>query len=205
LAEHPVSVEFEPLIIAMNASARPSSRRGYTLLEMCVVMFILLLFLTAGLPAIQSAFTEQDLRSDSRELALCVRTAVLQSNDQHRPYVIELTSSNFYLHPVEPLVEQNDGAGQNVPAGNDANADPNSAPHLEDVEEMHTLNKPTKLLVPDPEKPKAWIPLTPTQWVFHPGTLYIVPRVRFTRGDAWIELGFNPLTGNVEDESNYFP
>jgi type II secretory pathway pseudopilin PulG len=195
----------------MNVRARSVScgasrnDRGYTLLEMCVVIFIIMLFITAGLPAIESAFTEQAVRTDSRELALMVRTAMLQSSDQHRPYVIDLTSSNLYLHPAEGLVETKDQSGQDAVSENDPSHQTNPEVQPEGVEVLHALDSRNKLLVPDPDKPQKWVPVKPTEWRFAPGGLCLLPRVRIERGESWQELGFNPLTGNVEDESYYFP
>ena len=44
-----------------------------------------------------------------------------------------------------------------------------------------------------------------TSWTFKPGELCPAMRVRITRGDAWLEMSFSALTGNVEDEKTYFP
>jgi prepilin-type N-terminal cleavage/methylation domain-containing protein len=195
----------------MNVRARPGlcgafhCDRGFTLLEMCIVLFIIMLFAAAGLPAIESAFTEQTMRADSRELALMVRTAVLQSSDQHRPYVIDLTSSNFYLHPAEAMVGGKDQSDQDAASDADSSDKTNTDLQSEDVEVMHAMGSGNKLLAPDPDKPRQWVPMTPTQWRFQPGGLCLLPRVRFERDRSWQELGFNPLTGNVEDESYYFP
>jgi len=179
--------------------------RGYTLLEMCVVIFIIMLFITAGLPAIESAFTEQAVRADSRELALMVHTAMLQSSDQHRPYVIDLTSSNLYLHPAEAMVEEKDQSDQDTASDADLSDKTNTNLQSEDVEVLHAIESGNRLLVPDPDKPRQWVPMPSTQWRFKPGGLCLLPRVRLERGKSWLELGFNPLTGNVEDDSYYFP
>ena len=40
---------------------------------------------------------------------------------------------------------------------------------------------------------------------FVPGDLCPATKVRLTRGDSWLEMTFNALTGNVETESAYFP
>src|SRR5277367_3057384 len=85
---------------APGLSWADSCRRGFTLLEMCMVLFIITLLLAAALPAIQTAFVEKAVRNDSHELALMVKTAMLQSADEHRAYIIDLTRSTITLHPV---------------------------------------------------------------------------------------------------------
>src|ERR1700733_15400714 len=71
--------------------------RAFTLLEMCLVLFIIALMVGAALPAIESVFVEQGLRNDSHQLVLMVKTAMIQSSEQHRPYLIELTSTNMIM------------------------------------------------------------------------------------------------------------
>jgi len=73
------------------------------------------------------------------------------------------------------------------------------------VETTTQLNDPDQLMTPDPVKANVWIAMPPTSWVFQPDELCPVPRVRLSRGDSWVEMGFNALTGNVEDETAYFP
>jgi len=180
-----------------------SRRRGFTLLEMCIVLFIIMLLLAAALPAIQTAFVEQSVRRDSHELALMVKTAMMQSADQHRAYIIELTRSSMMLHPASQPSPEGDSA---PPAGNSDDASAtgdNSAP--ENIDITHSIDSLNRVLLPDPEKPRAWLPAFSSSWLFQPGALCPAPRVRISRGNAWIELSFNPLTGNVEDEAAYFP
>jgi prepilin-type N-terminal cleavage/methylation domain-containing protein len=182
------------------AFAPRRARHGFTLLEICTVLFIILILLGVMMPAMQSVFVEQDLRNDSQQLSLMVKTAMYQSGDQHRTYVIDLTSTNLALHPAGVPSRDADTASPASPAGDDA-----TAPAQEDVEINRQLDTANKLLVPDPEKANAWTPMSATSWVFEPGHLCPATKVRVTRGEAWIEMNFNALTGNVENEASYLP
>lgn len=177
-----------------------------------MVLLIIALLFAVSMPAINSAFREQAVRHDSHELALMVRTAMIQSAEQHRPYVIDLSSGSMALHPQgretpdaavdsssEPAT--NNGPVAAVEGDNSLDA---VAP-MEDVTASSTLNAPNRLEVPDPHKSHAWISMPATQWIFQPGELCPAPRVRFSRGEAWVEMSFNALTGNIENESSYFP
>lgn len=175
------------------------SRSAFTLLEMCIVLFIIALLAATSMPAIQSAFTEQGLRNDSHQLALLVKTAMLQSAEQHRPYVIDLTANTMALHPLD---ESTPGGDATSNASADATA---QNPDLDTVETHLRLDPANKLLAPDPDKPNVWIAMPETHWLFQPGDLCPVPRVRLMRGKAWLEMSFNALTGNVEDEAYAFP
>jgi len=168
--------------------------RGFTLLEMCVVLLIMGLLLGMTLPAMRTAFVEQELRNDSRQLALMVRTAMLQSDEQSRPYVIDFTSKTLALHPQAPTAHDDDSTTSKAAA-----ARPPA------VEADFALDASTKVLVPNPDKAGEWIALPATTWLFQPGDLCHVPRVRLLRGEAWLEMSFNALTGHVEDESTYIP
>jgi prepilin-type N-terminal cleavage/methylation domain-containing protein len=176
------------------------NRRGFTLLEMCTVLLIMAVMAGVLMPAIQSAFVEKALRDDSNQLSLMVKTAMLQSADQHRNYIIDLTPTSMSLHPEETPPADADAVSTS--AGED-DSDKSSGP--EDIVADSRLDKPNKLIVPDPEKHDAWRDMPPTSWLFKPGELCPATTVRMVRGDAWVELDFNALTGNVENESSYFP
>jgi prepilin-type N-terminal cleavage/methylation domain-containing protein len=174
-------------------------RRGFTLLEMCIVLLIIALLLGVTMPSIQSAFVEQGVRRDSHQLALMVKTAMIQSAEQHRPYAIDLTPTTMALHPVGEAAADVDAQ----PVDTDDSTPVN--PATEDVEVTTELDKPNQLLVPDPFKDNAWIAMPPTSWIFQPGDLCPATRVRLERKSAWLEMSFNALTGNVENENTYFP
>ncbi len=160
---------------------------------MCVVLLIIGILLGVSMPAMHSAFTEKAMRDDSHQVALLVRTAMLRSDEQNRAYVIDVTGTSVSLHAQEPEVQATDSA---------ADADDTAST---EVEGDYKFDPSTKLLVPNPEKVGTWIPLTTTSWLFKPGELCHVSRLRLLRGQAWMEMSFNALTGNVEDETTYFP
>ena len=166
-----------------------------------MVLFIIALLFGLTMPAIQSAFVEQAVRRDAHQLALMVKTAMIQSAEQHRPYVIDLTAVTMALHPVGKAPADPDTS----PSADDADAAPaNSA--MVDVAVTSELAPPNQLLAPDPQKPDAWVAMpSGTQWIFQPGELCSAPRVRLARGQAWLEMSFDALTGNVENETDSLP
>ena len=174
---------------------------GFTLLEMCTVLLIMAVLAGALMPAMESAFTEKALRDDSHQLSLMVKTAMLQSTDQHRNYVIDLTATSMSLHPEAAPPADGDAA----PAAASADDSDQAPPPQEDVVASSDLSQPNRLIVPDPQKPHEWKDLPPTSWLFRPGELCPAGTVRMSRGEAWVELSFNALTGNVENEAAYLP
>ena len=153
------------------------SRSGFTLLEMCIVLFIIALLSGMMLPSMQSVLSEQSMRNDSRQLSFMVRSAMLQSEEQHRPYVLELTSTSLSLHPVNASLKDDDTAD----SGDTDSADsPSDAPV--DLKMFQKLDSQNKLLVPDPKKAGAWVAMPDTSWTFKPGELCPATTVRLARG-----------------------
>jgi prepilin-type N-terminal cleavage/methylation domain-containing protein len=177
--------------------------RGFTLLEMVMVLLIIALLLGLSMPAMQSAFTEQAVRRDAHQLAIMVKTAMIQSAEQHRIYVIDLNDGSMALHPLgQAAAPVSDAA--NTASFDDTAAPNNSAPV--DVDVTSDLDVANKLQAPDPLKANSWVSMPDgTQWTFQPGELCMASHVRVARGDTWVEMSFNALTGDVENESYNLP
>jgi prepilin-type N-terminal cleavage/methylation domain-containing protein len=180
--------------------------RGFTLLEMCIVLLIIALLLGVTLPALHTAFEEQAVRRDSHQLALMVKTAMIQTSEQHRPYVIDLSGSTLALHPLGATATATTDTVTDANLFADSGSTVEGGPTMDDVTASDNLDSLNKLLAPDTSKPDAWIDMPDgTSWVFQPGELCPATRVRLSRGDSWLEMSFNALTGNVEKETTYFP
>jgi prepilin-type N-terminal cleavage/methylation domain-containing protein len=174
---------------------RRARRRGFTLLEMCIVLFIIALLAGAAMPAMRSAFIEQTLRGDAHQFSMMVKTAMLTSSEQDRSYVISFDGKNLALAPTAASI-----AGTPSPT---ADATTQSAAAPENVTQTQVLDNVLKF--PDAGKKNAWNTLPTANWTFEPNGLCPLPRVRLARGDAYVEMSFNALTGDVEDEALYIP
>jgi prepilin-type N-terminal cleavage/methylation domain-containing protein len=203
------------LEMASSASGQQVARTtrrgaGFTLLEMCIVLIIMAVMAGIAMPAFYSAVTEHKIRDDGHRLALMVRTAMIQSSEQHRPYVIDLTATSMALHPLGELAKDStdsDAVLFKDSGGSGTNSDtPVSDAVSEDVEDAQTLDSQNKLQQPDLNKVNGWMDVADgTQWVFQPGELCPATTVRIARGDAYLEMNFTALTGNIDSEKTYFP
>ena len=165
-----------------------------------MVLVILAILAGLSLPSVQSAFTEQAVRKDSHQLALMVKTAMIQSADQHRSYEIDLSPTEMALHPVGQAAA--DPAADDAGTAGDTSSD-SSKPV--DIVVTSAIDPANKLMAPDPVKANAWVAMPPTTWVFEAGELCPATRVRFNRGEAYVEISFDALTGNVVDETSSIP
>jgi prepilin-type N-terminal cleavage/methylation domain-containing protein len=170
-------------------------RRGFTLLEMCIVLLILGILMGVIAPGMQSALAEAGVRSDARQLSLMVKTAMLESVEEHKIYLLDLSETNLSLGRLAPS-----------PPEDEENAKPDQPlEQAQGTTQTWTLDAWNKLLLPDPNGRGGWQRIQSTQWVFRPGELCPASRVCFTRGKARLEVSFNALTGNVEEERSVFP
>jgi type II secretory pathway pseudopilin PulG len=187
---------------------RPRSARwaAFTLLELCVVLLIIALLAGAAMPAMEAGFTEQALRGDAHELSMMVKTAMIKSGEQQRTYLISLDGKELLLEPAPAALANEDAAsvaGTTPSATSSAHDDAATGPAPEDVTMTQTLGNALKF--PDAQKKNTWETLPSVHWTFEPSGLCPLPRVRLERGNAYIEMSFNALTGDVEDEASYIP
>jgi type II secretion system protein H len=191
-------------IVIWAGQGAPTLNRlsGFTLLELCIVLFILALLAGAAMPAMDSAFTEQELRSDAHQFSMMVKTAMIKSGEQNRPYLLDLAGKSITLQPVTAPVTATQAQAAPISLTH-GDQDPDPAPPVEDV--TMNLNLTNGFELPDATKKNAWEAASAEHWMFQPAGLCPLPRVRLLRGKAWIEMSFNALTGNVEDEATYIP
>ena len=129
---------------------------------MMVLIIIALLFTGSRCPRCSRRSPSRRVRNDSHQLALMVKTAMIQCAEQHRNYAIDLNSSTMALHPEGEAAKTDDDT-----AATDAAASTN--PAMVDVTADDELDAANKLLAPDPHKTDAWIDMPQTTWIFQPG------------------------------------
>ena len=154
------------------------SNCGFTLLEMGLVLFIILVLAGITIPFASGLINEERLRGSTRDLQLLALTARQLAVTENRPYQIQLADGGFALQPY--------------PAGE---AEPlKTFPLAADVE--YTIQRwgGKELRKPDSDA-----------WIFQPTGLCEPLRFHFKRDGGWIEFTFNPLTAAAQDETNYFP
>jgi type II secretory pathway pseudopilin PulG len=179
---------------------RSFANRGFTLLEICLVLFIAVLIMGLAVPVTTSLMSEQQLREPARQFELLVKTARRQAVQENRPYEILMSAGGFLLQPV---------FGAETPGPQPA---PETEPESEEGEDVPAPFEPLEYRLPSGVTylvqrwgwNKAAKPAE-DRWIFQ-GTGLCEPMIiRFQREESWLEISFNPLTASVDDESYYFP
>jgi len=153
---------------------------GFTLLEMSMVLFILLLLIGAAIPMTSGLIAEERLRRHANELLLYARTARRLAVSENRPYEIRFAEKMFLLEPY-------------LVAGNSKG----------EVVSSHALTSDTLYGVQRWGEKEFGKP-DDESWVFQPSGICEPIRVHFQNGKNWLEFGFNPLTGRSQEETYFF-
>ena len=172
------------------------SRRGFTLLEICIALSIIAVLIGLCTPAFSGWLSEERLREPARHLEQLARTARNRAIDTQKSWVVIIHPSGLKLTLLDNEVASNNVSGS---AGTDAGDDVKKAD--DDVE----MPMPDGVIVAT----KAWgeesfSSLAEVKWIFRPDGLCDPLTVRFTRGQSEIALRFDPLTADVAEETYAF-
>ena len=74
---------------------------GFTILEVCVVLFIIAVMFAVAVPTASHLLEEEKLQGPIRELQTFARTARRDAMMENRPYVVLLLNDSYSLHPLE--------------------------------------------------------------------------------------------------------
>lgn len=166
----------------VNANRR-GARRAFTLIEVSLALFIVLLIVAAVIPLTSGWLSEDRLRQPAHQLELFAKTARSLALAERRPYEIRFSEEGFLMQAM-PLEE----AGEST----------NQTKVLDYVlpKSVHCRLQRWR----DPE----WGVARDQQWTFQPTGLCDPLRIRFSSGEDWLQLSFNPMTAGSQDEAYFF-
>ncbi|MEM8955485.1 MAG: type II secretion system protein [Verrucomicrobiota bacterium] len=191
----------------MMTRRRETQRDGFTILEMLISLFLIMLILSVAIYSIGSMSKERRLMHPATELRSFAKKALKSSVAEQRSYSIYFLPGAFVLeetYPVETEEEEEVDLGGTVLGGDDEEAD---RPSIEEmvVSLRHDLAEDVVLEVRR-WNGTEWIigeEEIPQEWEFTPSGLCEPLSVRFSIGEDYVELDFNPLTAGVEEERSY--
>ncbi|HEY8966153.1 MAG TPA: hypothetical protein VIM58_06910 [Candidatus Methylacidiphilales bacterium] len=154
---------------------RRRGRGGYTLLEIGIVLFIVAVLTAAMLPSFGGWLSERRLRAPVSDLVRLAREARATASREGTPCTVVISPDSIRIEV--------DGA----PGPGETRAIPGD------------VSVATKTWRED-----AFVSRPALFWHFHSSGLCDPLEVRFSRGESWIELAFDPLTASPSSERYAF-
>ena len=152
--------------------------KGFTILEVCVVLFIIAVIFVVAVPPATHLLDEEKLQRPIRELQTFARTARRDAMLEDRAYEVLLLNDSYILRPV-----QKDTGGTASSMRYELPADITFViKRLSD----HDFAKQAD-----------------ARWVFSPNGLCEPLTFLFQRGSDWIRFRVDPLTATLQTEESY--
>ncbi len=145
-------------------------------MEIVIAVMLVALLVAAAIPLDASYRRENALREPLRELVVLAKTARAEAIRNATPAAIIFSADGFALQR----------SGKEEPA------------------ERYDLPGDLVFRI-GPWDTDKWLKPAGHTWVFQPSGICEPIRVRFTRGEAFLEARFDPLTADVAEESYAIP
>jgi type II secretory pathway pseudopilin PulG len=166
--------------VQMNRS-RPaicrSSQTGFTLLEICFVLFIVAVLFAVSAPPVAKQFQEEQIRKPVRELQTFAKTARRLAMEQNRAYVVLLLNNGFLLEPLEKKDTDRESLRYDLPN------------HV-----TFEIQRPAD---------RALQRIADARWVFAPNGLCEPITFFFQRDQDWVRFRIDALTARIENEESF--
>ena len=162
---------------------------GFTLIEVALAMFIVVLVIGIGLPFATGIGRETQLRDPASELKKLALTARRRAVTQQKTVEILLENSGFVLR--DAVFDETTNRAKIT-----------SETDKSEISSYH-LSKGTTYSVKRWDETK-FSTKTDARWRFLPTGLCEPITVHFSRDGDFLEFSFNPLTAQTEDESFLF-
>jgi prepilin-type N-terminal cleavage/methylation domain-containing protein len=152
--------------------------QGFTILEVCVVLFIIAVMFAVAVPTASHLLDEEKLQGPIRELQTFARTARRDAMMEDRPYVVLLLNDSYVLRPVDV---SKDAARKPLTYGLPVGV----------TFAIKRLGD------------RDFARQTDASWVFSPNGLCEPLRFLFQRNGDWVRLRVDPLTGTMQNEESF--
>ncbi len=199
----------------MTSAARTDTAgaRGFTLLELVIVMLVVALLVGGAIGYLVLSSDERALNNSSAEVELLAKRARTVAALQQRPYALEFFENKISLMPLaEAMVEPGDRASileaqEYAAAERAAAAEEGGLPAASGFEPVHAgweLEEDMRMFVRRWASDE-WLVINAKNrqvWRFDPEGFCEPVSVRIELGDSWKEASFHPLTGSIRDSAS---
>ena len=169
-------------------SSKVKPRRGFTLIEIMLTLFVLVVILGLCIPVAGPIFEEMSLREPARQLQTLAKTARYRAVNERRGYQI-------VLNPHEIVLEPSGTKASNTSAPAAASDDPEAAEDPEPEPESIVFPADASVAFRFKESEK-WTSPHDELWKCAPTGLCRPIQLRVTRGASSVEFSVEPLTAN---------
>jgi prepilin-type N-terminal cleavage/methylation domain-containing protein len=163
--------------------------RGFTLIEIMLTLFVLVVILGLCIPVAGPIFEEMSLREPARQLQTLAKTARYRAVNERRGYQIVLNPHEIVLEPSGTKKSAPPAAASNDP---EADEDPDPAP--ESI--VFPAEASVAFRFKESEK---WTSPKDEIWKFAPTGLCRPIQFRVTRGTSTVEFSVEPLTADFTE------
>jgi prepilin-type N-terminal cleavage/methylation domain-containing protein len=179
-----------------------SSVRGFTLLEMVIVLALIGMAMGGAIAMFIVTSSERQLKSAAADLELLSKKARSIAMVQQRPYAITFFDNSARLSPLAEAGYTDEELEARLEMEQEAIDDGMPAPKFPPVRETMTLDQ-FALSV------RRWgavnfVPMLrndPQVWRFDPNGICEPMSVRIDYDDGWMEMDFHPLSAGIRDSS----
>jgi type II secretory pathway pseudopilin PulG len=151
---------------------------GFTILEVCVVLFIVAVLFVVAVPPAAHLLDEEKLQKPIRELQVFARTARRNAMLEDRAYAVLLLNDSYVLRPVSK------GTGET------------------DDQMKYELPRDITFAIKRVSD-RDFARNTDARWIFSPNGLCEPLTFLFQRGNDWIRFRANPLTATLLTEESF--
>jgi prepilin-type N-terminal cleavage/methylation domain-containing protein len=150
---------------------------GFTLLEVCVVLFIVAVLFVVTVPPAAHLLDEEKLQKPIRELQSFARTARRNAMMENRTYEVLLLSESYLLRPVD----EKKGANQ--------------------MEQTYDLPSDVTFAIKRLGD-RGFLKQTDGTWLFGPNGICEPMNFIFQRKGDWVRFQVDPLTATIQNEES---
>jgi prepilin-type N-terminal cleavage/methylation domain-containing protein len=168
----------------MRNSSSPSlcnrfhcATHGFTLLEVCVVLFIVAVLFVVTVPPAAHLLDEEKLQKPIRELQNFARTARRNAMMENRTYEVLLLSESYVLRPVD----EKKGTNQ--------------------TEQTYDLPSDVTFAIKRLGD-RGFLKHTDGTWLFGPNGICEPINFLFQRNRDWVRFQVDPLTATIQNEES---
>jgi type II secretory pathway pseudopilin PulG len=94
-----------------------ASLAGFTLLELCIAIFIGVMIILAAIPSVSGVIEDQRAKKLFNQFDDLARAASHHAITERRPYVLEWDDTGVFMRPLEPVNEDEAQGTQRVDFG----------------------------------------------------------------------------------------